>query len=45
MLLGLDAWGRLAAGCACSGYFVRNARSATLAELADFLESDAVVWA
>jgi len=44
LLLGLDAWGRLAAGCACSGFFVRNARSATLAELAEFVESDAVAW-
>lgn len=44
MLLDLDAWGRMAAGCACSGFFVRHARSATLAELAEFLDNDAVEW-
>jgi len=37
LLLELDARARLACGCACSGYFVRQARSASLAELADFI--------
>ena len=44
ILLGLDARGRLAAGCACSGFFVRNARSATLPELADFVADESVDW-
>lgn len=38
-LLGLDARQRLALGCGASGFFVRHARSATLKELADFLEN------
>ena len=41
-LLELDAQGRLALGCAASGFFVRQARSATMVELADFLEKDFV---
>ena len=40
MLLGLEARERLALGCACSGFFVRNARSASLAELAGFVADD-----
>lgn len=40
MLLGLDGWSRVTLGCASSGFFVRQARSATLSELAGFLESD-----
>ncbi len=39
LLLQLDAASRLACACACSGYFVRQARSASLAELADFLQT------
>jgi hypothetical protein len=37
LLLNLDAQGRLACACASSGFFVRQARSASLAELADFV--------
>jgi sugar/nucleoside kinase (ribokinase family) len=37
LLLQLDARSRLACACAGSGFFVREARSATLAELADFV--------
>jgi hypothetical protein len=37
LLLGLSATDRLACACAASGYFVREARSASLAELAGFL--------
>ncbi|MDI1248550.1 MAG: hypothetical protein PSV13_06670 [Lacunisphaera sp.] len=37
LLLGLPAADRLACACAASGYFVREARSASLAELAGFL--------
>lgn len=39
LLLDMNARDRLACATACSGFFVRQARSATLAELADFLES------
>ena len=39
VLLGLDAAARLTLGCAASSFFVRNARSAGLKELADFLEN------
>ncbi len=38
LLLQLDARSRLACACGSSGFFVRQARSATLPELADFLE-------
>lgn len=38
LLLGVDTRSRLALGCGASGFFVRQARSATLPELADFLE-------
>jgi hypothetical protein len=37
LLLQLDARSRLACACAASGFFVREARSATLAGLADFI--------
>jgi sugar/nucleoside kinase (ribokinase family) len=37
ILLGLDACSRITLGCACSGYFVRNARSPSFAELTDFV--------
>lgn len=37
LLLQLDARSRLACACATSGFFVREARSATLSELADFI--------
>jgi hypothetical protein len=37
-LLGLEAASRLALGCATAGFFVRQARSATWVELADFVE-------
>ena len=37
LLLHLDARSRLACACAMSGFFVREARSATLLELADFV--------
>lgn len=37
LALGCDASESLALGCATSGFFVRNARSANLHELADFL--------
>jgi sugar/nucleoside kinase (ribokinase family) len=40
VLLGLDPRRRLALGCGASGFFVRQARSASLPELADFLERD-----
>jgi hypothetical protein len=40
VLLGLAARQRLALGCASAGFFVRQARSATLPELADFLERE-----
>ena len=39
MLLDVDISDRLTLACACSGHFVREARSANLAELADFLTS------
>jgi sugar/nucleoside kinase (ribokinase family) len=39
LLLRLDARARLACATACSGFFVRQARSATLLELADFIET------
>ena len=39
-LLGLEASGRLALGCAASSFFIRNGRSANRAELAAFLERD-----
>jgi sugar/nucleoside kinase (ribokinase family) len=39
LLLKLDAGSRLACACAGSGFFVRQARSATLTELADFLQT------
>lgn len=39
LLLRLDAGSRLNCACACAGFFVREARSATLAELAEFLNS------
>ena len=39
LLAGETAAHSLALGCASSGFFVRNARSASRAELADFLES------
>jgi len=39
-LLGLEASGRLALGCAASSFFIRNGRSAGRAELAAFLERD-----
>jgi sugar/nucleoside kinase (ribokinase family) len=38
-LLQLNAPARLACATACSGFFVRHARSATLQELADFLQT------
>lgn len=38
LLLGLAPESCLALGCACSGFFVRQARSARPAELADFLD-------
>ena len=38
-LLQLDARARLTCACASSGFFVSQARSATLAELADFIET------
>ena len=37
-LLKLPPRERLLLGCACSGYFVRQAHSATAPELADFIE-------
>ncbi len=37
ILLGLEARERLSLGCAASSFFVRNARSAGLSELAEFL--------
>lgn len=37
LLLGLDATSRLTLGCACSGYFIRNARSPSFGELTDFV--------
>lgn len=40
LLLGLPAADRLACACAASGFFVRAARSASLAELAGFLTHD-----
>lgn len=40
LILGLEARQRLALGCAASGFFVRQARSATLAELAGFLDRE-----
>jgi sugar/nucleoside kinase (ribokinase family) len=39
-LLGVGAEAGLACATACSGFFVRHARSATLTELAEFLEKD-----
>ena len=39
LLLDLDAQDALLLGCACSGFFVRQARSATAFELADFVEA------
>jgi sugar/nucleoside kinase (ribokinase family) len=39
LLLRLDARSRLACACASSGYFVREARSATLTEMADFMQT------
>lgn len=42
-ILGLGPRERLWTACAASGFFVREARSASLAELADFLAGDA--WA
>jgi sugar/nucleoside kinase (ribokinase family) len=42
ILLGLSADERLLCACASSGFFVREARSASVPELADFLE--APVW-
>ena len=39
LLLQLDGRSRLACACACAGFFVRQARSATLPELADFIET------
>ena len=39
LLLGVDIRSRLTLGCASSGIFVRKARSATRAELAEFLAS------
>ena len=39
LLLQLDARARLTCACASSGFFVTQARSATLAELADFIET------
>ncbi len=38
LALGLDDSESLALGCAASGFFVRNARSASHQELVDFLE-------
>jgi sugar/nucleoside kinase (ribokinase family) len=42
LLLQLDARSRLVCACASSGFFVRQARSATLTELADFVQSMAI---
>lgn len=39
LLLGLESVPRLLLGCASSGFFVRQARSASVAELADFVEA------
>jgi sugar/nucleoside kinase (ribokinase family) len=39
LLLQLNTRSRLACATACSGFFVRQARSATLAEMADFLQT------
>jgi len=39
ILLGVDAATRLTLGCAVSSYFVRNARSASFAELTDYIEN------
>jgi hypothetical protein len=40
LLLDLSPIERLATGCASSGFFVRNARSADLGELVEFLRND-----
>jgi sugar/nucleoside kinase (ribokinase family) len=39
LMLGLDPESRLAFGSAASGFFVREARSASCAELAEFIET------
>ena len=39
LLLNLDPEAALLLGCACSGFFVRQARSATALELADFVDA------
>jgi len=39
LMLGFDPEDCLLLGCAASGFFVRQARSANIAELAEFMEA------